>query len=180
MHNNYFNWLKNKVDFLDFPEKYDQLFMALYNTEFVWGHPMDRNRAFEGQDIRAEYKSETGHNFPINLSIPANVLEVLIAITKRMNFICSSFDEDKTKIIFWRLMANLDLAGMSDPYYIMNGGDVMVEAILTKWMKRRYEPDGRGGIFPMAEPRENQREVELWYQMNQYLSDPNGADLKSY
>lgn len=180
MSKKYFEWLKNKVDFLDFPEKYDNLFMALYNTEFIWVHPMDRNRAFEGQDLRAEYSNETVSKIPIGISVPANVLEVIIAITKRMNFICSSFDEDKTKIIFWRLIANLGLAEMSDPNYIRFGGDGRVEAILTNWMERRYEPDGRGGLFPLAEPRENQREVELWYQMNQYLNDPNGEDLRSY
>lgn len=180
MNYKYFEWLKNKVDFLDFPEKYDRLFMALYNTGFIWIHPMDRNRAFEGQDLRAEYKTETGRNLPVSYSIPANVLEVIISIAKRMNFICSSFDEDKTKIIFWRLIANLDLAGMSDPNYFKLGGDSRVEAILTNWMERDYEPDGRGGLFPMVEPRENQRETELWYQMNQYLTDPNGEDLRSF
>lgn len=179
MNNKYFKWLKEKVDFLDFPDTYNQLFAVLYNTEFIWKHPMDKNRATDAINLRLEYHLETGLNAP-GKHMPANVLEVLISLAKRMNFISSSFDEDRTKIIFWRLLSNLDLSRMDDPNYLNIGGDDRVDIILTRWMNRLYESDGRGGLFPMQKPRQNQREIEIWYQMNQYLSDPNGEDLKSY
>lgn len=178
MNKKYFEWLKNQVDFLDFPEAYDKLFLALYMTEFTWKHPMDRNRALEAIEIRSGYVQDTGTT--ISFTLPVNVLEVLISIARRMNFICSSFDEDKTKIIFWRLLSNLGLTAMVDSKYQKLDGDNRVEFILDIWMERLYGKDGRGGIFPMDNPRQNQREVELWYQMNQYLNDPNGEDLKSY
>lgn len=175
----YFEWLKSQVDFLDFPEKYERLFTALYGMEFVWRHPMDRNRAFDALELRNLYFEETGHK-ALNTFANSNVLELIISIARRMNFICSSFNEDKTKIIFWRLIANLDLAMMSDPEYNRSGGDSRVHSIIDRFLNRQYEPTGEGGLFPMQNPREDQREVEIWYQMNQYLSDPNGEDLKSY
>lgn len=178
----YFEWLKNRVDFLDFPECYDRLFNRLHEMPFRWRHPMDKNRATEALALRLKYSNEIGKkiNFLTNMSSPS-VFELLISISEKMNFICSSFDEDKTKIIFWRLLSNLELSDMSDPNYERFGGNWTVDMVLNRFLDREYDVDGRnGGLFPMINPRENQREVELWYQMNQYLSDPNGEDLKSY
>lgn len=176
----YYQWLKSQVEFLDFPETYDRLFMALNKKIFSYKHPMDKNRASEALELRDEYRKEVGKRAPSPNIAPPSVLELLVSIAKRMNYICASFDEDRTKELFWRLLANLDLSRMSDPYYEQFGGDSRVDIILNTFLERTYEADGRGGLFPMAKPRQNQREVELWYQMNQYLSDPNGEDLKSY
>lgn len=175
----YFKWLKSQVEFLDFPETYDRLFVILNEKIFTYKHPMDKNRALEALQLRDDYRRETGRR-GISNGLPATVLEVLVSIAKRMNYICASFDEDRTKEIFWRLLANLDLSRMSDPYYEDTGGDGRVGIILNNFLERNYNPDGRGGLFPMDKPRQDQREVEIWYQMNQYLSDPNGEDLKSY
>ena len=176
----YFEWLKSQVDFLDFPEKYDRLFSALQARIFTYKHPMDKNRAMDAISMRDLYREETEKRAPSNV-LPPTVLEFFVAISKRMNYICSSFDQDKTKEIFWRLMANLKLNDMSDVRYEILGGDRQVNDILDRFLDRQYEVDGSdGGLFPMARPRQNQREIEIWYQMNQYLSDPNGEDLKSY
>lgn len=176
----YFEWLKIQVNFIDFPETYDMLFEKLYKEEFRWKHLMDKNRAFDGIELRNTFHEETGFRAP-SKTLPCNVLELLVSLSRRMNYICASFDEDKTKVIFWRLIFNLDLMDMYDEYYYMAGGDERVSGALSKWMDRLYNEDGsNGGLFPMQNPRENQREVEIWYQMNQYLSDPNGEDLKSY
>lgn len=175
----YYKWLKSKVEFIDFPETYERLFTALQSKIFYYKHPMDKNRAVEALELREEYRIDTGRQLRPN-SISPSMLELLVSIAKRMNYICASFDEDKTKELFWRLLSNLDLSRMSDPCYNKVGGDDRVNIILDKLLERNYEPDGRGGLFPMLNPRQDQREVEIWYQMNQYLSDPNGEDLKSY
>lgn len=176
----YYQWLKSQVEFLDFPETYDRLFAALNEKIFTYKHPMDKNRALEALELRNEYRKETSRRGPSPDAFPPTVLELLVSIAKRMNYICASFDEDRTKELFWRLLANLDLSRMSDPYYERLGGDGRVDIILNTFLERTYAANGRGGLFPMAKPRQNQREVELWYQMNQYLSDPYGEDLKSY
>jgi hypothetical protein len=36
-------------------------------------------------------------------------------------------------------------------------------------VNREYDPDGRGGLFPLDGTHANQREVELWYQMQAYI-----------
>ena len=178
--NRYLKWLISKVEFLDFPEKYDRLFSALHRREFIWKHPMDKNRASDALELRNRYFVETGLKAPWH-PVQATVLEVLISIASSMDFICSPLDEDNTKIIFWKLMSNLGLSDVSDLYYESLGGDTFVYQIIDRFMNREYDVDGRnGGLFPMKKPRQNQREVELWYQMHQYLSDPNGEDLKSF
>lgn len=178
--NGYFKWLTEQVDFLDFPDKYSRLFDFLHSKEFIWKHPLDRNRAMEALELRNLYCFEEPGKRKLRFSLPVTVFELLVSITRRMNFICSSFDEDKTKVIFWRLIANLGLSQMTDPEYDRLGGDDRVGDVLDIFMERHYQPDGFGGLFPMRNPRQDQREVELWYQMNQYLNDPNGEDLKSY
>lgn len=178
--NNYFEWLKKQVEFLNFPERYDKLFSILHKREFIWKHPMDRNRGSEALELRNLYFEETGKKAPYHPA-QATVLELLVSISKRMNFICTQYDEDKTKVIFWRLIANLGLNDMYDRHYDYLGGDDAANYIIGRFLDREYDADGtNGGLFPMANARQNQREIELWYQMNQYLSDPNGEDLKTY
>lgn len=51
--------------------------------------------------------------------------------------------------------------------------------IAERCIWRRYEPDGRGGFFPLRDPKEDQRHVDLWSQLLAYLREyPNGPSLK--
>ena len=36
-------------------------------------------------------------------------------------------------------------------------------------MDRLYDMHGNGGLFPLRKPSKDQRKVELWYQMSEYL-----------
>jgi hypothetical protein len=37
--------------------------------------------------------------------------------------------------------------------------------------RRLYTTSGYGGLFPLEEPKEDQRKVEIWYQMMAYLGE---------
>jgi hypothetical protein len=37
--------------------------------------------------------------------------------------------------------------------------------------KREYFPSGKGGLFPLENPREDQTKVEIWYQMHAYVME---------
>jgi hypothetical protein len=43
--------------------------------------------------------------------------------------------------------------------------------ILDTFIWRTYDVNGDGGMFPVDNPREDQRHVEIWYQFCGYLMD---------
>jgi hypothetical protein len=43
-----------------------------------------------------------------------------------------------------------------------------IDEVLNRVIFRQYEPDGRGGFFPLQHPDHDQRGVELWYQLSAY------------
>lgn len=167
----YFKYLCSQVEFIDDIRRYSLLLYRLHSIEFYAVHPMDENRAGDALGHRLEYERDFNASSAMG-GRPATVLEVLIGIAIRFSFIVSKIDEDLTKHCFWHLLDNLGLEQMSDDNYHQMGGDVAVEEIISTWLSRSYSIDGEGGIFPMDRPRFNQREVEIFYQMNQYVSDP--------
>jgi hypothetical protein len=44
-----------------------------------------------------------------------------------------------------------------------------IQDVLDTIIFRTYKYDGRGGLFPLREGKEDQRRVELWYQMCAYI-----------
>lgn len=167
----YFNNLCSKITFIDDICWYSLLLYKLHQIEFYAVHPMDDNRAGDALGHRLEYERDFNTSSGMGDG-PATVLEVLVGIAIRFSFIVSKIDEDLTKYCFWHLLDNLGLTKMDDDNYYQMGGDVAVCEIIGNWLSRSYSVDGEGGIFPMGRPRFNQREVEIFYQMNQYASDP--------
>jgi hypothetical protein len=50
-----------------------------------------------------------------------------------------------------------------------------IDDILDSVIWRTYSPDGRGGFFPLNQPQEDQRKIEIWYQMNKYVIEMKAA-----
>lgn len=67
---------------------------------------------------------------------------------------------------FWHFLEILELADFNDSSEIPID---LVEDILNTVVWRTYEPNGSGGLFPLRYAHQDQRKVELWYQMNAYL-----------
>ena len=173
----YFDYLKQQINYLDANDDYSILLETLHGIEFIFIHPMDENRAGDAIHFRVEYEHIKNTTTELWDSIPS-VFEVLVSLAIRMNYIFANTDEDLTKDCFWCMLDNLGLRGMDDVHFAEMGGEVAVYEIVTRWMSRSYDISGEGGLFPMARPRGNQREVELFYQMNQWASDPNGIEFK--
>jgi hypothetical protein len=71
---------------------------------------------------------------------------------------------------FWQMLENLGLAHISDKLYSSGPRmDSFIDNVIDRLIYRRYSPDGHGGLFPLEFPHEDQRGVELWYQLNAYL-----------
>ena len=163
----YYNYL---VRLVRTPEskRYTLLLEHLWRKEYYSILPNDQNRVKDGLFLRREVNE--GQDFG-----PCRVLEMLIALSRRMEFQLYGTDYDKTyKDLFWELVNNLDLIKFDNIEAAKDAMYLEIDHILTNWIERRYSPDGYGGIFPLNKWKKNddkQTEVEIWYQMMLYLSE---------
>lgn len=158
-------------------DNYIILFDVLYNTEFVWMDyvPMDENRAEDGVYLRAIFQQESGHDYGYTYesdSWPCSVLEMLIALARTMedSILYDADKGDRTAEWFWLMLKNLKLDTYEDDLLISDRDSDFenIFEILHVFMNRLYGKNGLGGVFPMRRTDKDQREVELWYQANEY------------
>lgn len=140
----------------------------LYKKEFVWYVPNDDNRIEDGKDLRHEFVEVSGitNPDPVWLDMECSVLEMLLGLSRRLSFEA----EGEPRDWFWHLLGNLDLQKYNDKNYNALAEEA-IDSKLDILIWRNYSPDGRGGLFPLKHPREDQRVVELWYQLAAYLDE---------
>lgn len=164
----YFKWLCAKVMSIENPTPsltYWKLLTDLHNFEFVWLLSGDDNRAEDGVDLRQEFLNgaclESDPNWH---ALGCSVFEMLFAFSRR-----AAFETDRSaKEWFWIFIENLSLLEFNDANYLPN---VAVSDILYRFVWRTYNFNGRGGLFPLQNPRHDQRKIEVWYQFCEYLVD---------
>ncbi len=160
----YFNWLCAKV--VDqFPPIYTGLMRVLFQTEFVWLHPMDHNRAEDGVELRTYFLNETGLQLEQDwFFLPCSMLEFFIAFAIRGEW----QTDEPLRIWFWRFMAHLRL----DEFRRVSEDEVpAIMEIISTLVYRTYSQKGVGGLFPLVKPKEDQRQVELWYQLFAWMDE---------
>ncbi len=172
----YFAWLCEMVHIDQMDRSYMNLAKDLHHRKFYSLVSHDENRASDGQELREYYMREINYPKYLELEGECSVLEMLIGLARRMDFETNNpYDingpKDKTTYWFWEMIDNLGLMKFSDDVYYQNGGANKVDKILDRFLNRRYSKDGTGGLFPLDNPRRDQREVEIWYQMNSYLAE---------
>jgi hypothetical protein len=158
----YLGWLESQVGVDQQPRSYYDLMMLLAKKEFLWLIPHDDNRIVDGLEVREMFYEETGLIGELG---PCSVLEVLVALSRRLAFVADGSESGWA----WQLICNLELDKLSDPIGPRKG--VRVEEILETLIWRTYSEDGQGGFFPLAWPEQDQRDVELWYQMSFYADE---------
>jgi hypothetical protein len=160
----YYIWLTQKIDIPN-GKKYLDLFERMHNVEFVWTVPNDDNRVQDAIDLRGQFLEIRGGG-ELELG-GATCLEVVVALSRRVAFIASGNGHSHQWA--WTLLKNLGLHRFSDPLTPekMN----RVDHILHDLVWRDYHPDGRGGFFPLQNPDVDQTKVEIWYQLNAYVSE---------
>lgn len=171
----YFEWMYRLVcsDKNARGPSYRKLLTHLHERDFVYTIPMDGNRAEDGTDLRYRFGYEHSYKGPVIASFlddrPCSVLEMMIALAVRCeeNIMDDPDIGDRTGQWFWNMIVNLGLGHMTDRYF----DQVLVDNILDRFMERRHGPHGEGGLFTVRNPRRDLRFVEIWYQMNWYLSE---------
>lgn len=171
----YLGWMCEIVHADQEIRSYFSLMSDLHNRKFYSLVPHDENRASDGLKLREEYLTEVNYPHFVHIDGDCSVLEMLIALAKRMDFETSDpknmSDTGRVTYWFWELIDNLGLIEFSDDCYLAIGGPLEVNLALDRLLNRRYAEDGYGGLFPLENPRCDQRDVEIWYQMAAYLAE---------
>lgn len=171
--NEYFMWLCDLIrdDRFSSHVSYRKLLMHLHNTEFVYSIPMDQNRASDGMGLR--YRFAVMRGYPDRTVIlryldgPCSVFEMMVALANR----CEETIMDdpsygnRTGEWFWGMISNLGLGNMHDGQF----DRIVVGEIISRFLNREYEPDGRGGLFTVRRCDRDLRDVEIFYQLCYFL-----------
>ena len=170
----YFRWLYSQVANVKLknPSRtYWSLLKLLHMKEFVWIIPNDDNRLEDGRYLRYEFVNtfELEDVDPDWMNLGCSMLEMLVGLARRLYF----EDDSPVDEWFWRILDNLGLREFTDDSNITEHVED-VENIIDNVIWRTYRPNGRGGLFPLKHAPEDQREVELWYQMSEYLLENGG------
>lgn len=165
----YFIWLYHEVAPISLKNPartYNKLFRKLFTTEFVWIVPNDDNRVEDGRDLRYEFlrEKEIDDIDPEWMGLGCSMLELLIGLSRRLSF---EMDGEPSGW-FWTLLENVGLNEFNDKVYI---SDEPVDEILNRVIFRTYGSDGHGGLFPLCHTDDDQRNVELWYQLSAWVME---------
>lgn len=165
----YLNWLYDQVANVKARARsrtHRSLFEQLSETIFVALVAHDENRIADAKDLRYEYLSENEdeQGDPAWTRSPCSMLEVLIVLSRQLAFEM----DDSVQPWFWHLLEVLDLERFNDRMYDESSREEIANT-LERVIWRNYKPNGEGGLFPLRNPIEDQRDVELWYQLNAYL-----------
>jgi hypothetical protein len=171
--NEYFEWICKLVCGTDKSRflSYEKLLTHLHSVKFTYTIRKDQNRAEDGKDLRWRFicgqdYPETYNDYLSCLDEPCSVLEMIIAIAIR----CEDLMDDpsygnRTAQWFWGMIVNLGIGSMTDARYDRR----LVDVAISKFLKREYEPDGKGGLFTVRNCEYDLRSVEIWKQMCLYL-----------
>lgn len=169
--NEYYFWLYElvKADLGDC--SYHLLIKHLYHRDFEWSVPNDDNRLFDGVNLREKFCDSNNIVYVREyFKRPASVLEVLIALAYRCEYIMvNQLKNLPMRDWFWEMLSNAGLDRFTDDnfYQLEKRGEL--DTILNRIINRTYQRNGKGGLFPLKYPNKDQRKVELWQQMNAYL-----------
>lgn len=157
----YFDFL---CDLVDKHNMYSELLVVLHRVEFFSLIPNDDNREEDGKQLRKTFIDEEGqHALSQSDYGPCTVLEMLIALAFRLEFETAQSRWEKTTCEwFWILIDNLGLIECGN-----RTDEIKIKVGI--FLNRHYNSDGNGGLFPLKNPKKDQRRVEIWYQMSAYI-----------
>ena len=175
----YFEWLTSLVCYgttNSYSKQYSRLLLYLSEIDFYWSIPMDENRYIDGGNLRDDFlDSMIDEIDPVtydNLVLyfndqPVSVLEVMVALAKRMEdqIMCDDEFGNRTDFWFWTMITNLGLISMDDSSYDQK----IVSETIERFLNRDYKINGEGGLFSVPDTRDDLRDLEIWYQMYYYL-----------
>lgn len=151
--------------------RFGRLFKILHHMDFTWVLERDENRDGDGYELRDDYEiSGDFEDWIVDdfYSRRTSVFEVLIAIAIRIdNEFIGDPAEEHPEDFFLEMIKNLGLDRFVGNRY--QESDVI--KIVDRWLQRRFHKDGQGSPFPVKYDHRDQRKLEIWDQMNSYISE---------
>lgn len=164
----YFEWMYNLVCGDKFAKRnsYRKLLSYLHEIEFYYIIPRDVNRAQDGVDLRYRFAYDILDNPKEELGGRCSVFEMMVGLAIR----CESFMDDteygdRTGQWFWGMINSLGLGHMIDSKFDKDE----VDYVIDRFLRREYEPDGKGGLFTVRHCDDDLRDLEIWIQLCYYL-----------
>lgn len=176
--NDYHDWItglaNSLLDLYSYDKHFFNLVEKLYSTEFVWEISQDENRASDGIEFRLKF-AEFNPKYSVNdvklylMDIPCSILEMMLALSYRCEEDIMGDEEigDRTGKWLYQMIKNLGLLGMNDIWY----SEDFTNEVINNFLTHQYDYDGCGGLFHIENSPYDLRNMEIWYQMNLYLSE---------
>lgn len=166
----YFEWLKGLITNPhnnNLIIKNHLVLSILYNRPFLVhpSVPMDKNRMYDGLELRENFIQETGRYRHKFISDECSVLEMIVALSIRCEeTIMGDNISNNSYKWFWKM---LEMMGIKDSH-----DEMFIQSRIDNLINRTYDYDGRNGcLFIINSPRKRLPEVEIWYQMAWYLNN---------
>lgn len=171
----YFEWMYQLVFGTDKSagNSYRKLLRLLYTKPFIYAIDMDGNRAEDGVDLRYRFGYEESYGGAVIASYLDNrdcsVLEMMVALAFRCEEQIMDNPEAGNRLGYWfqSMLCSLGLDSMRDDLF----DEEYVETVINIFLERRYEPNGKGGLFHLRHKRKDLRTVEIWNQMCWFLDE---------
>lgn len=169
----YFNWMsKIAIPDVNKRKNYSDLLNALNEIKFYFTIPLDENRAVDGADLRYRFGKEFNiENYIIQHELDnreCSMLEMMVALAVRgEEHIMEDNDiGNQTSCWFMDMLGSLKLIDTTNDNFDLD----WIEYCVDRLLNHEYESNGEGGLFTVANPRQDMRYVEIWYQMMWYLN----------
>lgn len=167
--NRYLVWLISKVGGINrISDPYLEVITRLFNTQFMWSCPMDKNRAEDGLMLRYVFSQEQETDSEIEYifsNTGCNMLEMMIALALRIenDYLAREGNIVYTDKWFFNMIYSL---GFRNP------NKWIFSDIMRRFFNHEYTREGDGGLFyiPNLDYSIDLRKEEIWVQMNHWVS----------
>lgn len=184
----YLGWLQEKSGCGDV------LSGILYEVDFESDIPQDKIQTDKAKEMRKTYAVEVGSVGDFSddaekkkyidrlwksVHNPCSLLEMMVYLARSLDSILNE-DEEKNFVpeFFKILLENSGLGALDDEDY-----DIRPDYVRKYWLDRvdavlhkKYSETGKGGFFPLENPRCDQRKVSIWHQLNAWLEENSDED----
>lgn len=165
----YFYWMADLVQASS--KKQVQLLYLLDGIPFSYSIPFDSNRYDDGVELRYRFGYE--RNIPSAIIASeldirqCSVLEMMAALAFRLEEQIMTDDDkgNRTSTWFWDMTKSLGLTGRGT--IVLD--ETIVDAIVNRFLRRDYKPNGEGGLFTIERPDTDMRHLEIWSQAMRYI-----------
>ncbi len=72
------------------------------------------------------------------------------------------------KIVF---RFSINILKLNEYRQVSKSDALVIEEIIHNFVWRTYDSTGYGGLFPLDDPKEDQRKVEIWYEFCAWVEE---------